>query len=81
MKTWIVAGLAIGTVALASLTPAQAQGGCGPFGHRSWSGFCRPGGQAGYGGPRPVYGLGYGYGWHRGWGPGYGWRHRGGWGY
>lgn len=67
MKTWIAAGLVVGAVAAASLMPAQAQGGCGPFAHRGWNGSCRPGGQANsYGTARPF--LGYGYGVHRGWG-------------
>lgn len=58
VKTWILAGLTIGAVAMASVTPAQAQGGYAPhpvygFGY-------------GYGWHR---GWGPGYGWHRhGWG-------------
>lgn len=45
-----------------------ASGGCGPFGHRTPWGYCRPNFV------RPVYGYGYGrpYGWHR-------WHHWHGW--
>ncbi len=72
MKRLILAGLTVAALGLAALTPAQAQGGCGPYAHRGWNGWCHPNG---YGGPGP-----WGHGWHRPWGPGYGW-HRHGWGY
>ena len=71
MKRLILAGLAVASLSMAALTPAEASGGCGPYAHRGWNGFCRPGGQWG-GGPRPVY-FGGGYGWHRPGGPGWGW--------
>ena len=74
MKKLLLAGLAASALSLAAFTPAEAQGGCGPFAHRGWYGHCRPNGY-GYGWHRP-YGYGYGYGWHR---PYYGW-HRP-WGY
>ena len=71
MKNLAFAGLAAVLLAGASVTPAAAQGGCGPYAHRGWDGFCHPGGLA-----RP-YGVGFGYGWQRpiGYGyHGYGWR-------
>ena len=80
MKALLLAGLAASTLTFASFTPAAAEGGCGPFAHRGWDGFChpnyRPYGFAGYG-----YGYGwhraveYGYGWHRPWGGYGGWHH------
>ncbi len=77
MKKLLLAGIAVAALSLTALTPAEASGGCGPYRHRGWDGFCRPGGQLGFA-PHPVY-FG-GYGWHRPWGPGYGW-HRPGWGW
>ncbi|MCW6509367.1 GCG_CRPN prefix-to-repeats domain-containing protein [Lichenifustis flavocetrariae] len=74
MKAFVLAGLSIAALAVTAVAPAQAQGGCGPYGHRGWDGYCRPGGWAR---PRP-YAFGYGYGWHRPHPYGYG---RGPWGY
>ncbi len=40
-------------------------GGCGPFRHRGFNGFCYPGGgYYGYGFYRPGFYRGYGYGYH-----------------
>ena len=64
MKALVLAAVAASTLMLGSLTPAAAQGGCGPYAHRGWDGFCHPNIR-----PLPVYG--YGYGWHRPWGYGY----------
>ncbi len=76
MKTLILAGVAATTLMLGSLTPAAASGGCGPFGHRGWDGFCHRNFA-----PVPVYRpWGYGYGWHRPYGYGYGWHRPWGWG-
>ena len=57
-------------IPLAQSTPdvILTSGGCGPFRHRGFYGYCRPNF------------VGYGYGWRRpwGWGPGWhrwGWRH------
>jgi hypothetical protein len=77
MKALLLAGLTFGALSLGAMAPAEAQGGCGPYAHRGWDGYCRPGG----GWARPWgYGYrGYGPGWHRHWG-GPGWR-RPGWGY
>lgn len=72
MQKLLLAGLAASALSLAAFTPAQAEGGCGPFGHRGWYGHCRPNGYGfggGYGWHRPG---GYGYGWHRPWHYGYG---------
>ncbi len=66
MKKLLLAGLAITALSLSAMTPAEASGGCGPYRHRGWDGFCHPGGQFGYA-PRPVYYGGYGYGWRRPW--------------
>jgi hypothetical protein len=67
MKALVLAGLAASTLVLGSLSPASAEGGCGPFRHRGFNGFCYPNAR-----PYPVYGYGwhrpYGYGWHRGYG-------------
>lgn len=75
MRNVLLAALAASALSFAAFTPAQAEGGCGPFGHRGFYGACRPNG-GGYGWHRPG---GYGYGWHRPWHSGYGW-HRP-WGY
>ncbi len=85
MKTLLLAGLAASALTLGSLTPAAAEGGCGPFAHRSWDGFCRPNHR-----PYPAYGFGeraWGGGerhrdwdrggWRHGDGDGDRWRHRG----
>ena len=71
MKKFVFAGIAAALLAGVSMTSAEAQGGCGPYAHRGWDGFCHSGG----GWARPVgFGYGYGPGWHR---PGYGWRRPG----
>ena len=73
----IAAGLAAAALGVTAVAPAQAQGGCGPYAHRGWDGWCHPGG--GWGGPRHFSG-GYGHGWHRPWSwhhPGWGYDHRG----
>lgn len=74
MRKLLLAGLAASALAVGVYTPAEASGGCGPFAHRGYYGYCRPGGGGfGYGWHRP-----YGYGWHRPFGYGYGWhRHFG----
>lgn len=71
MRRIMLAAMAVGALALGSMTPAMAQGGCGPFGHRGWDGWCHRDGWR-----RPVAFSGYGYGFHRPWG----WHHPG-WGY
>ena len=60
---------AMPAIPLAKSAPAitLTSGGCGPFRHRGFYGFCRPNGV----GP---YGVGYRYGWR-----GYGWHRWGGW--
>ncbi len=76
MKTILLASFAALALSAAALTPAEAQGGCGPYAHRGFDGFCHPNGWA-----RP-YGYGAYGGWRRGpgWGgPGWGYGH--GWGY
>lgn len=70
MKALVLAGVAASALMFGSLAPAAAQGGCGPYAHRAWNGFCRPNVR-----PFPVYG----YGWHRPWGYGYGYRRPWGW--
>ena len=79
MQKLLLAGLAASALSLAAFTPAQAEGGCGPFGHRGWYGHCRPNGYGGYGWHRPA---GYGVGWHRPWhyGAGRPWRYHHRWG-
>ena len=76
MKKFVLVGMTIAALSMAALTPAEASGGCGPYRHRGFNGFCYPGG-GGWAG-RPAY-FG-GYGWHRHWGAGWGW-HRHGWGW
>ena len=61
MKRFLAAVLTAGAIGLVALSPAHAQGGCGPYAHRGWDGFCHPGGWE----PRP---WGWGHGWHRPWG-------------
>ena len=77
MKQLLLAGLAASALSLVALTPAEASGGCGPYGHRGWDGYCRPNARPlpfypAYGRPygwhRPHGYGGYGYGWHRPWG-------------
>ena len=71
MKALLLAGLTASVLTLGSLTPAMAEGGCGPYAHRGWDGFCHPNFR-----PVPVYG----YGWHRPfWGHPYGWHRPWGW--
>ena len=70
MKRLLLAGLALSAMSLATLSPAEASGGCGPYAHRGYYGYCRPNLR-----PYPVYG--YGYGWHRPYG--YGWHRPWGW--
>ena len=67
MKRLMLVGMTVAALSAAALTPAEASGGCGPYGHRGFNGLCYPGGGWGPG----VYAGGYGWGWHRGWG----WRH------
>lgn len=75
MKRLLLAGLAVSALSLAALSPAEASGGCGPFGHRGWDGFCHPNAR-----PYPVYrAYGYGYGFHRPYGFGYGYHRPWGW--
>lgn len=82
MKALVLAGVAASTLMLGSLTPAAAQGGCGPYAHRGFDGFCHPNFR-----PRPYgfYGGGYGYhrpygyGYHRPYGYGYGYHRHFGW--
>lgn len=62
MRKLLLAGLAASALAVGVYTPAEASGGCGPFGHRGYYGYCRPGGG----------GYGYGYGYRRPFFPGYG---------
>ena len=69
MRKLLLAGLASSALAVGIYTPAEASGGCGPFGHRGFYGYCRPNGYGGYGFHRP---FGYGYGFHRPFGYGYG---------
>ena len=78
MRKLLFAVLAVGTLAAASTTPADASGGCGPYRHRTAWGYCRPPGQWGW---PPAYG-GYAFGgprwgWHRPyyWGRPHYWHH------
>ena len=59
MRNILLALAAAGTLAAAAATPAEAAGGCGPYGHRSVRGFCVRGGEAGYGYHGGFYGPGY----------------------
>ena len=66
MKALVFAGIAASALLMGTLAPAEASGGCGPFGHRGYYGGCRPNGPVvGYEWHRP-----HGYGWHRGYGYG-----------
>jgi hypothetical protein len=63
LRNILFALIAAGTVTAAVATPAEASGGCGPYRHRNYNGYCVPGGQYGYA-PRPyVFGPRYGWGW------------------
>ena len=73
MRKLLLAGLAASALAVGAYSPAEASGGCGPFAHRGFYGYCRPNGYGGYGyGYRrpffPGYGFHRGYGWHHGYG-------------
>ena len=48
----------VGDVADAGASVILVSGGCGPYGHRDFNGFCRPGGQWGAGGVPRAYGPG-----------------------
>ena len=69
MRKILFALIAVGTVAAAVPTAAEASGGCGPYRHRTYRGFCVPYG--GYGYARPYYGPrafiapGFGFGYRR----------------
>lgn len=70
MRKVLFALLTAGTLTTLA-APAEASGGCGPYGHRTYYGACAPGGQFGFR-PRPYYRPApfyfaprYGYGWHR----------------
>jgi hypothetical protein len=72
MRKLVLAGLATAALAVGTYTPAEASGGCGPFGHRGFYGACRPNHFGyGYGYRRPFfpgYGFHGGYGYHHGYG-------------
>jgi hypothetical protein len=74
LRKVFLAILAAGAMTAASMSPADASGGCGPYRHRTPAGYCRPPGQAGW--PPGWYGYRGGYG-HPGWYYGHpGWRYR-----
>jgi hypothetical protein len=73
MRKLLLSALAASALAAISVSPAAASGGCGPYMHRTWAGFCRPPGQLGWG--PGGYAYGYGYRPYYAYGPGWRWRH------